>query len=106
MKIANCRLLIGFIFLVLFISIDAQAQDEARAAWIVTNFDVTVANPGADRVLNAKAIVTARNVGSGAGATLSVRISPKAEIKSISVGNAAATYQSRPDSHVNAQRII
>src|ERR1051325_4143267 len=105
MKLANCRLLIGLILFGLFISISAPAQDEARAAWIVTNFDITVANPGADRVLNAKAIITARNVGAGAGLTLSVRISPKAEIKSISLGNVVATYLSRPDPHVDAQRI-
>jgi hypothetical protein len=80
------------------------AQDEARAAWQVTNFDVT-ATVGGDRSLGARAVLTARNIGRGAGATLSVRLNPKAEVKSITVGNAAATYQARPEPRGNSQRL-
>jgi len=82
-----------------------NAQDEARAAWQVTSFDITVSNPGPDRALNAKAVLSIRNVGRGAGATLSLRINPKAEIKSVSIGSTVATYQSRPESRGNAQRV-
>jgi tetratricopeptide repeat protein len=82
-----------------------RAQDEARAAWQVTNFDLTVANPGADRTLSARAIISARNVGGGAGTTLSLRINSMAEIKSVNVGSATATHQSRPETRGNAQRV-
>ena len=31
-----------------------SAQDEPRAAWLVTNFDITVQNPGSERALSAR----------------------------------------------------
>lgn len=81
-----------------------QAQDEPRAAWAITSYDITVPGIGADRALNARAAITARNVGRGAGSTLTVRINSTAEIKSVTVGPATATYQSRPDARGNSQR--
>jgi predicted negative regulator of RcsB-dependent stress response len=82
-----------------------QAQDEPRAAWQATNFDITVNNPAAERALNARAVVTLRNVGRGGGSTLSLRINAKAEIKSISIGNASASYRSLPEPRGGAQRL-
>ncbi|HUS10007.1 MAG TPA: hypothetical protein VMZ30_06030, partial [Pyrinomonadaceae bacterium] len=81
------------------------AQEEARAAWLVTHFDVTVRDPGVERALNARAIVSLRNVGRGAGSTLSLRINSKAEIKSVSIGNATAAYRSTPEPRGGAQRV-
>ncbi|HEU5238678.1 MAG TPA: hypothetical protein VFU37_16220, partial [Pyrinomonadaceae bacterium] len=83
----------------------ARAQDEARAAWQATNFDITVAAPNAERALNARATISVRNVGGTAGTTLSLRINPKAEIKSVTVGSASASYQSRPETRGNSQRV-
>src|SRR5882672_4179888 len=81
-----------------------SAQDEPRAAWQATNFDITVNNPGAERALIGRAVVTLRNVGSGAGSTLSLRINAKAEIKAVSIGAAAATFKSLPETRGGAQR--
>jgi len=105
MKIANCRLFIALVSLQLLITLNGRAQDEARAAWQATKFDITVSNPGSDRALAARAVITLRNVGRGAGSTLSLRINAKAEIKSVTIGSANATYQSRPESRGNAQRL-
>ena len=80
------------------------AQDEARAAWLITSFDITVTSLSPDRALNARALVSVRNVGSASGSTLSLRINTKAEIKSVSIGNSSANYQSRPEPRANAQR--
>ncbi|HMJ24807.1 MAG TPA: hypothetical protein VK475_03230, partial [Pyrinomonadaceae bacterium] len=85
--------------------LSVRAQDEPRAVWQATNFDITVNNLGAERALNARASVTARNVGRGAGATLSLRINAKAEIKSITIGGAAASYRSLPEPRGGAQRV-
>src|SRR6476469_7225280 len=82
-----------------------RAQDEPRAAWLATNFDITVNNLGAERALNARASVTVRNIGRGAGSTLSLRINSKAEIKSITIGGAAASYRSLPEPRGGAQRL-
>src|SRR5713101_3867291 len=87
-------LVVIFIFVGLF---SASAQDEPRAVWQVTKFDITVGNPGAERALNARAIVSVLNVGRGSGSSLTLRISSKAEIKSVSVGGATACYRSTPE---------
>lgn len=81
-----------------------RAQDEARAAWIVTSYDITVPSLGFDRVLNARATLAARNIGRGAGSTLTVRLNSAAEIKSIMIGSATATFTSRPDVRSGTQR--
>src|ERR1044071_2739126 len=83
----------------------ALAQDEPRAAWVITSYDITVPPLGNDRALSARATIAARNVGRGPGSTLTVRINSAAEIKSVTVGTATATYQSRPESRGPAQRI-
>src|SRR5256714_1663810 len=90
---------------VLAISTVTRAQDDPHAAWLVTNFDVTVPTPVGDRALNARATISVRNIGRGAGSTLSLRINSKAEIKSVTIGSTTATYQSRPETRGNAQRI-
>ena len=82
-----------------------RAQDESRAAWQVSNFEITVGIADAERVLNGRAAVSVRNVGGTPGSTLSLRINPKAEIKSVTVGSATATYQSRPETRGNSQRV-
>ncbi len=82
----------------------ALAQDEARPAWVILSYDIVVPGLGAERALTARATINARNVGRGAGSTLSVRINPTAEIKSVIIGSATATYQSRVESRGNFPR--
>ena len=105
MKIANFKFALGLICLQLALSITTSAQDEVRAAWQIAKFDITVAAPGTDRALSAQATLLARNVGGAAGSTLSLRINSKAEVKSVTVGSATATFNSRPETRGNAQRI-
>ena len=101
----NLILLLVCLLCVFFLPIDVRAQDEPRAAWQVTNFDITVNNPGTERALTARAVVSLRNVGRGGGTTLSLRINTKAEIKSLSIGGATATYRSIPEARGSAQRL-
>ncbi|HEV2915958.1 MAG TPA: tetratricopeptide repeat protein [Pyrinomonadaceae bacterium] len=84
---------------------EARAQDEARAAWLVTRFDITISAPPTDRALSARAILRARNVGRGAGQTLSLRLSARAEVRTTSVGDANATFRTAPESRGNLQRV-
>jgi hypothetical protein len=83
----------------------ANAQDEPRAAWEVTRFDISLDAPGADRDLKATSRLTIRNVGRGAGSLLSLRLNQKAEVKEISVNGAAATFNSAIESRGNLQRV-
>ena len=85
-----------------------HAQEEARAAWQVTRFDISVNLPAsatADRALTARAMLAARNVGQGTGRTFTVRISPTAEIKAASVGDATARFIARTDSRTKLQQV-
>src|SRR3977135_3956008 len=45
-----------------FFSTIAPAQEEARAAWQITNFDITANVQQAERLLNVTAILSATNV--------------------------------------------
>lgn len=75
------RILIAF-FLVVLPSVSlAHAQDESRAAWQVTRFDITArlpADASADRNLTVRAVIAGRNVGGASGRTFTVRLNPAA----------------------------
>src|ERR1051325_5532515 len=83
----------------------ALAQDEARAESAGTRFDITVSAPPTDSAISARALIRARNVGRGAGQTISLRLSIKAEIKAASVNDATATFRSANESRGNLQRV-
>jgi tetratricopeptide (TPR) repeat protein len=105
----NLRLLkLAFVCTLLSISSGARAQEEARPVWQVTRFDVTATLPApaaAERALTARAILSARNVGTGAGRSLTVRINSAAEIKSATVGDASAQYFARPEARTGLQQV-
>lgn len=83
----------------------ASAQDEPRAAWQVTRFDINVDAPSVERDLKATSRLTIRNVGKGAGTILSLRLNPTAEVKEINVNGATATFRSSPEPRGNLQRV-
>ncbi len=93
MKTIRTFLLLSFVSLIYSTSL-VFAQDEPTAAWLITKFDITASIPAAnERALTARAQLTARNIGRGAGSTLTLRINPKAEIKAASVGDGTATFR-------------
>ena len=104
MRFIHIVLLTCFLCIAVF-PLNASAQNEDRPVWQVTNFDITVNNPGAERALNAHAIVSVRNVGRGSGSSLTLRISAKAEVKSVSVGGSTASYRVTPETRGGAQRV-
>ena len=83
----------------------ATAQEEARAAWQVTHFDVTANILQPERVLSATAILTANNVGRGAGTTFTFRIHPKATVKAVTVAGSTANFRSVPETAGGLQRL-
>ncbi|PYS78040.1 MAG: hypothetical protein DMF70_15560, partial [Acidobacteria bacterium] len=99
------RLALLVVIVIFAALLTANAQDESRPVWQVANFDITVNNPGAERALNARAIVSVRNVGRGSGSSLTLRINSKAEIKSVNVGGATASYRVTPETRGGAQRV-
>jgi Tfp pilus assembly protein PilF len=107
MKRLNAFKLIAALPVLLVFAAHAFAQDEARAAWQVTQFDITanLPAPGAERTLTARALLTARNVGQGAGSSFTVRINPAAEIKAASANDATARFVKRVEARTQLQQI-
>ncbi|HEV7798603.1 MAG TPA: hypothetical protein VGO73_10630, partial [Pyrinomonadaceae bacterium] len=89
----------------LFSLTPALAQEEARAAWQITNFDITANVQPSERSLSAVAVLSATNVGRGAGTSFTFRINAKAAMKSVTVGGATATLRAVPETYGNLQRI-
>jgi hypothetical protein len=89
----------------LFFSSTVWAQEEARAAWQITNFDISANVQQPERALSATAILTATNVGRGVGQSFTFRIHSKASIKAVTVGGANANFRSVPESYGNIQRV-
>src|SRR5437660_4913013 len=73
------------------------AQEEARAAWEITNYDINANVQQAERALSAVAILSATNVGRGAGLSFTFRINSKATIKAVTVGGANANFRTVPE---------
>lgn len=106
MKNLRCLKLI-FIFMLLIVP--ARAQEEARPAWQVLNFDVTANVPAATatkRALMARTLLSVRNVGQGAGRSFTLRINPAAEIKTVMVGETVARFDARPEPRAQLQLVI
>jgi hypothetical protein len=82
----------------------APAQEEARAAWQMTTFDITANVQQAERTLSAVAILSATNVGRGTGSSFTFRINNKASIKGVTVGGATANFRIVPETYGNLQR--
>lgn len=82
----------------------ATAQEEARAAWQVTNFDIKANVQPGDRTLTAIAVLSVRNVGKGAGPSFTFRISSKASVKVVTVGGANGSFRALAD-RGNLQRV-
>lgn len=81
------------------------AQDEARAAWQVTKFDLNADVQQSGRTLAVTAGLAAINVGGALGSTFTFRIHTKATIKSVTVGGANASFRSVPETRGNVQRV-
>ena len=91
--------------ILLFSSAGAFAQEEARAAWQISSFDITANVQQAQRVLAATALLKATNVGRGTGSSFTARINGKATIKGASVGGANANFRTVSESYGNLQRV-
>ena len=102
----NMKKLVVIIVLNAFaFSATVTAQEEARAIWQVTNFDITATPQPAERALSAVAVLSARNVGKGAGTSFTFRINTKATVKSVAVGGATANFRTVAEARGNLQRV-
>lgn len=105
--------IISFAFLVFTVAFSVVAQDESRASktWEVQKYDINATLPQAetDRNLAVKAVLNVRNVSSRAASTLTLRISPNAQIAAVKVNDAAADFtkgEEKIGSSGTLQRIV
>lgn len=91
--------------LILCTLVNALAQEEVRAAWQITKFDITANVQQAERALDCTAILNATNVGRGTGVSFTFRIASKATIKTVTVAGATANFRAVQESYGNLQRI-
>ena len=89
----------------LVFSSGVAAQEEARAAWQITRFDISANVQPAQRLLAATALLNATNVGRGTGSSFTFRINAKASIKGVTVGGASANFRAVPETYGNLQRV-
>ena len=100
--------ILALVFALLSLAQGARAQEEARASWQVTRFDVTAdvgSADAAERALTARAALAATNVGQGTGRTFTVRLAPAAVVASASVGGAPARFTSRTEARTKLQQV-
>jgi tetratricopeptide (TPR) repeat protein len=85
----------AFILFTFAFSADAQSESLAARTWEVQKYDITASLPqtDADRSLNVKAVLSLKNVSSGASSSLTLRISDAAEISGAKINNAAADFR-------------
>lgn len=83
-----------FVLFVWSLSAFAQADTRVSATWQVSRYDITATLPRteADRNLTAKAKLELKNVSPQAASTLTMRISPSAEISAINVNGSMMDF--------------
>src|ERR1041385_1432254 len=98
MKLIRLLLLPIFVIPAAFVGV-AQDDTRAVATWQVQKYDIVANLPAADtdRSLTAKATLTVKNVSSAPASTLSLRISPNAEITTVTINGASADFTKREE---------
>lgn len=88
----------------------AQTENRATRTWEVQKYDISATLPAVetDRFLNARATINLRNASPGAASSLTLRISPSAEVSAVKVNGAAAQFTKGEEKVGNGtlQRII
>lgn len=87
--------------MLVILSTSLSAQDDTRvsATWQVAKYDIAVTVPQSetDRSITAKAKVDAKNVSSRPASTMTLRISPTAEVSAVTVNGSANEFSKREE---------
>ena len=88
------KVIFTLIFFTFAIPAFAQIDNRASKTWEVQKYDITAALPTAeaDRFLNVKAVLNLRNASGNAVSSLTLRISPKAEVADVKTNGATADF--------------
>jgi tetratricopeptide (TPR) repeat protein len=98
-------LIVGLLLLCFPFGLDSLAQDDARAAWQIASYDINASVVQAERSLAAITTVVIKNVGRAPGTGLTLRLSSRAKIKTVTANGVTISPHALPDSRPNLQRI-
>ena len=93
-KIISVLYISLYISLFLILSVNAQDDTRATATWQVQKYDITATLPAGetDRNMTVKAVLSLKNVSGKSASTLTLRISPNAEVSAVKINDAAADF--------------
>jgi len=93
-NIAFRGILVGIILLAASVVFFAQDDTRVSATWQVVKYDITATLPpsDSDRNLSARAKLDLKNVSSRPATTLTLRISPSAEVSAVSINGTATEF--------------
>lgn len=98
--------IILLLLLTLCVLVQTPAQTtSASVIWQVTSFSVLATVQQDTRSLNSNATITAMNVGTTPGRTMTVRLNAKASVKSVQVNGASANFRPAAEPRGDLQRI-
>ena len=94
MKNSRSAIIFAVLLFTFTFSVFAQSDSRISKTWEVQKYDIIATLPTAetDRYLNAKAILSLKNASGNAASSLTLRISPNAEISDIKVNNSTADF--------------
>ena len=82
-----------------------NAQEEVRAAWQVTSFDLNANVRQVERELTVVANLKARNVGNAPRSSFTFRLNPKATVRTVEVNGASANFRPMTETRGNLLRV-
>src|SRR5437588_4228208 len=88
-----------------FLASLAFAQDEARAVWQLTNFDISANVLQPERALAVVSVLTIKNIGSAAGSGFTVRINSKAVVGGVTANGGTVNYRALAEPRGYMQRV-
>jgi tetratricopeptide (TPR) repeat protein len=90
----NFRSAIVFVLLTFAFSSFAQTDNRASKTWEVQKYDITATVPAAetDRFLDVRAALNLKNASTSAASSLTLRISPSAEVSAVKINGATADF--------------
>ncbi len=94
MKFTKLTIIFAFLLFAFTFSAFAQTENRASRTWEVQKYDIAATLPQTetDRNLTVKAVLTVKNVSSGAASTLTLRISPNATVSAVKINDAASEF--------------
>jgi len=105
----SVRLSLGLLILAASVGVCLGQTAGASATWRVQKYDLNVTLPDSGRSISVKATLTVVNVSSGPAGTLTLRISPSADVTAVKINNTTADFsksEEKASAAISLQRVV